>query len=127
MKGAELVRIASARAAELPTAQLGHPFGPEYDVFKVVGKVFALMSGHDDTAMVTVKANPDDALALREQHQDITPGYHMNKKHWITLRPGGNMDAALVRDIVTESYLLVVESLPRARRPVDPSAFSPNR
>jgi predicted DNA-binding protein (MmcQ/YjbR family) len=72
---------------------------------------------------VIVKADPEDARALREQHEDITPGYHMNKKHWITLRPGGTLQKALVEDLVTESYRLVVEKLPRAKQPVDPRTF----
>ena len=47
----------------------------------------------------------------------------MNKRHWITLNPGGNLTTSLVDDLVTESYLLVVENLPRAKRPVDPDLF----
>jgi predicted DNA-binding protein (MmcQ/YjbR family) len=47
----------------------------------------------------------------------------MDKKHWITLHPGGGIDAGLVDDLVTESYLLVVEGLPKRRRPVDPETF----
>ena len=47
----------------------------------------------------------------------------MNKQHWITLHPGGNLQKQLVEDLVTESYLLVVENLPRAERPVDPATF----
>ncbi len=47
----------------------------------------------------------------------------MNKKHWISLRPGGTLPQDLVRELVTESYLLVVENLPRRRRPVDPATF----
>ena len=74
--------------------------------------------------IVNLKADPEDAKALREAYPDITPGYHMNKKHWITVRPGGQVDEALVRDLVTDSYLLVVEKLPRAQRPVDPQLFA---
>jgi len=47
----------------------------------------------------------------------------MNKRHWITLNPGGAIDEELVRNLVTESYLLVVENLPRSKRPVDPQTF----
>ena len=67
------------------------------------------------------------AKALRGAYPDITPGYHMNKKHWITVRPGGQVDEALVRDLVTDSYLLVVEKLARAIRPVDPAIFAGDR
>lgn len=73
--------------------------------------------------MVTVKARPADSVALRESHHDISTGYHMNKRHWITVTPGGSIEPLLLDDLVTESYLLVVENLPRAKRPVDPDTF----
>jgi predicted DNA-binding protein (MmcQ/YjbR family) len=123
VQGASLQQRARARVDELPGAILEHPFGADWDVFKVRGKVFMLMTAVTGEPMVTVKADPADAVALRAQHEDITPGYHMNKQHWITLHPGGRLDAGLVDDLVTESYLLVVENLPSAKRPVDPATF----
>jgi predicted DNA-binding protein (MmcQ/YjbR family) len=118
-----LQQYARDRIEELPGAGLEHPFGPDWDVFKVRDKVFMLITGITGEPIVIVKANPEDAIALREQHEDITPGYHMNKQHWITLHPGGNLEKQLVDDLVTKSYLLVVEKLPRAKRPVDPETF----
>jgi predicted DNA-binding protein (MmcQ/YjbR family) len=115
---------ARARAEELPGADLEHPFGPEWDVFKVRGKVFMLMTEVTGEPIVILKSEPHDATALRTEHADITPGYHMNKQHWITLHPGGSLEPSLVEDLVTESYLLVVENLPRAQRPVDPILFA---
>ncbi|MDI9935282.1 MmcQ/YjbR family DNA-binding protein [Rhodococcus opacus] len=73
------------------------------------------------------RATPGGGKALQASHEHITPGYHMNKQHWITLTPGGDIDAQLVDDLVTESYLLVVEKLPRAQRPVDPTRFGQGR
>ena len=73
--------------------------------------------------VVILKADPADAESLREAHAQITPGYHMNKKHWITLHPGGGIDPGLIDDLVTESYLLVVEGLPKHQRPVDNETF----
>lgn len=70
-----------------------------------------------------MKAASSDGQALREEYNDIAPGYHMNKEHWITLSPGGSIDRTPVEDVVTDSYLLVVEKLPTAKRPVDPSNF----
>jgi predicted DNA-binding protein (MmcQ/YjbR family) len=97
---------------------------PEWEVYKVRDKVFMLMTDVTGESIVILKADPEDAKALRSAHDDITPGYRMNKKHWITLRPGGSIQKKrLVDDLVTESYLLVVENLPRARRPVDPATF----
>lgn len=119
----ELVRWAVARAHELPTATHDHPFGPEHDVFRVGGKMFMLCSNLPAKSLVTLKSRPADGAVLREAYSEITPGYHMNKRHWISLIRQGRLDEGLVRDLVTESYLLVVESLPRARRPVDPGTF----
>lgn len=122
MDASELVSLASARAEELPGAAAENPFGPEWDVYKVRGRVF-LLTPVDGTGRVTLKSQPDDAVALRATFADIVPGYHMNKKHWITLNPGRSLEAGLVRELVTDSYLLVVEKLPRAQRPVDPDTF----
>ncbi|MFY7065733.1 MmcQ/YjbR family DNA-binding protein [Nocardiopsis changdeensis] len=118
-----LQQYARDRAEELPGAGLEYPFGPDWEVFKVRDKVFMLLTEVTGEPIVIVKAEPEDGKALRERHEEITPGYHMNKRHWITLNPGGDLPQRLVEDLVTESYLLVVENLPRARRPVDPAAF----
>ncbi|WP_114855028.1 MmcQ/YjbR family DNA-binding protein [Brachybacterium sp. YJGR34] len=123
MDGRALQDIARARAEELPAAAITHPFGPEYDVAKVLGKMFLLLTDVPGEPVVVIKADPRDSEVLRAAHRDITPGYHMNKRHWITLHPGGELDETFVRELVTDSYLLVVEGLPRAQRPVDPAAF----
>lgn len=122
MDARELTSTAAARAEELPGSERENPFGPEWDVYKVRGRVFLLLP-IDGTGRVTLKSHPDDAVALRETFADIVPGYHMNKKHWITLTPGPSLEEGLVTELVTESYLLVVEKLPRAQRPVDPALF----
>lgn len=122
MDGTALQQVARARAEELPATKMTLPFGPDYDVAKVLGKMFLLLTEVKGTPVAVVKAEPRDAEALRGAHPEITPGYHMNKRHWITLNPGG-LEAEFVRELVTDSYLLVVETLPRARRPVDPQTF----
>ncbi|ALV45298.1 cytoplasmic protein [Arthrobacter alpinus] len=127
MQADTLQQHARNRVEELPGAELGHPFGPEWEVFKVRGKVFMLITEITGKPIVIVKADPEDSKSLREHHKDITPGYHMNKQHWITLNPGGELQEDLVDDLVTESYLLVVENLPRAKRPVDPETFGDRR
>ncbi|WP_309130474.1 MmcQ/YjbR family DNA-binding protein [Brevibacterium sp.] len=124
MDGTAIQQHAADRAEELPGASLEHPFGPEWDVYKVRGKVFMLQTVLDGEPLVIVKADPDDGTALREAYPEITKGYHMNKRHWITLHTGEKIDAQLIKDIVTESYLLVIEkNIPKKERPVDPSAF----
>lgn len=142
------MRVASQRALELPSTQLGHPFGPDWDVLTVRGRVFLLITEVTGHPQAICKAHPDDSLALRQAHADVVPGYHMNKRHWISLLGdddeavgrGGDPDAGgdaddgrqatagldeeLVRELVTESYLLVIEkNLPRRDWPVDPASF----
>lgn len=124
MDGRALQRRASERAKQLPGSYLDHPFGDEWDVRKVRGKVFMLQTELDGEPVITVKAHPDDALALRSTHASIAVGYHMNKRHWITVHPGDDIDGALVDDLVTEAYLLVLEkNVPKSQWLVDPAAF----
>jgi predicted DNA-binding protein (MmcQ/YjbR family) len=123
MQADTLQQHARDRTEELPGAGLEHPFGPDWEVFKVRGKVFMLLTEHAGEPIVILKTAPEDGKALREQYDDITPGYHMNKQHWITLHSGGKLQKGLVEELVTESYVLVVENLPRRERPVDPATF----
>lgn len=127
MDGDTLQQQARDRVEDLPGAELVYPFGPDWEVFKVRGKVNMLMTDVIGEPIVIVKADPENSKTLRENHRDITPGFHMNKKHWITLNPGETLQKNLVEDLVTESYLLVVENLPRAKRPVDPEIFGDRR
>jgi predicted DNA-binding protein (MmcQ/YjbR family) len=123
MNGEELQQHARERVQEFPGAELEHPFGPGWDVYKVREKVFMLLTDVTGELIVILKTDPDDGQVLREQHEGITPGYHMNKKHWITLHPSCDLSKSLVDELVTDSYLLVVENLPRANRPVNPATF----
>ncbi|WP_318216699.1 MmcQ/YjbR family DNA-binding protein [Streptomyces sp. SCL15-6] len=123
MNGTTLHQTAADCAEELPGTALEHPFGDDWEVFKVRGKVFMLMTEVPGRPVVILKANPDEAHALREQYSHITPGYHMNKKHWITLEGGNDIDKELVGELVTDSYRLVVTHLPKAERPVDPHTY----
>ncbi|GAA4000529.1 MmcQ/YjbR family DNA-binding protein [Streptomyces marokkonensis] len=123
MDGSTLQTFAAECAEGLPGTRLEHPFGPDWEVFKVHGKVFMLMTSVPGKPVVILKSEPDEAEALRETHADVTRGYHMNKKHWITLEAGGSIDEKLVEELVTESYRLVVGNLPRSSRPVDPETY----
>ena len=123
MNGSTLQTFAAECAEELPGAHLEHPFGPDWEVFKVRGKVFMLMTEVPGRPVVILKSDPGEALALREHNSHITPGYHMNKKHWITLEGGDGIDKELVRELVTESYRLVVAHLPKAEQPIDPNTY----
>jgi predicted DNA-binding protein (MmcQ/YjbR family) len=91
----------------LPGASETFPFGPETPVYKAAnGKVFAIMTEPGDPSpAVTLKCDPLDGIALRDAHPSITPGYHMNKRHWLTVPL--DLPAQLLVDLVTESHRLV--------------------
>jgi predicted DNA-binding protein (MmcQ/YjbR family) len=89
------------------------PFGPDTLVFKVKGKVFLLTSLDSETFRFNVKCDPDKAVELRERYDAIQPGYHMNKKHWNTVIVDGRLSQQLLREMIDDSYNLVVDSLPK--------------
>jgi len=99
-----------------PGAEETFPFGPRTSVFKVEGKMFALSALGEDSLRVSVKCEPALAEALRAAHASVLPGYHLNKRHWNTLVLDGSLTDAVLRDMVEDSYDLVVSALPRARR-----------
>lgn len=92
------------------------PFGPEIFVEKVGGKIFAIYSPGDEPLRLNLKCDPERAVELRERHESIIPGYHMNKKHWNTLILDGSLPPALVNELIRHSYDLVFASLPRKIR-----------
>ena len=112
-----LLDLAEQTAVELASSSWEHPFGPDWDVFKVGGKVFLLTTQVPGRAVATVKCEPERAAELVSAHADISPGYHMNKRHWLSVWAGGDVPGDLVRDLVENSYRLVAAALPRARRP----------
>ncbi|MFF7048553.1 MmcQ/YjbR family DNA-binding protein [Streptomyces griseorubiginosus] len=93
------------------------PFRPEISVFKVLGKMFALSWLDNRPLTINLKCDPEDAIRLRTDHPGlIVPGYHMNKRHWNTVTVDGELPDRLVRELVEDSYDLVVAGLPRAER-----------
>jgi predicted DNA-binding protein (MmcQ/YjbR family) len=111
-----------AQCARFPGAELSYPFGDDTAVHKVGGKMFAMASLADQPGTVTVKCDPDAAVSLRASHSAITPGYYMNRRHWITIALGGDVPGALVADLVADSYALVVDGLPARLRPREQDA-----
>lgn len=91
------------------------PFGPESSVFKVLGKMFALTALDARPLAVNLKCDPDEAVRLREEYPAIVPGRHMNKRHWNTVTVSGVPDR-LLRELIEDSYDLVVAGLPKAER-----------
>ncbi|MFD9894663.1 MmcQ/YjbR family DNA-binding protein [Amycolatopsis sp. NPDC059027] len=108
------------RAADLKKICLGltgareeFPFGAENSVFKVAGKMFALSPLRGRPLRVSLKCDPDVAVQLRGQYPAITAGYHLNKRHWNTVVLDGSVPGDLVREMIEDSYDLVVAGLSR--------------
>ena len=101
--------------AELPQSQETFPFGPDTLVFKVGGKLYALLDIQSDPLILSLKVRPELGDELRAAYPAITPGYHLNKRHWVTLRLGGVPDE-LGRELLRGSYALVLGCLTRAAR-----------
>jgi predicted DNA-binding protein (MmcQ/YjbR family) len=99
-----------------PGSKPGYPFGPDTLVFKVGGKMFALLGEDSRPWTINLKCDPDDALALRAAYPAIIPGYHLNKRYWNTLTLDGSLPDSLVRELVDHSYDLVVRGLSRHER-----------
>jgi predicted DNA-binding protein (MmcQ/YjbR family) len=92
------------------------PFGPRTSVFKVGGKMFALSQLGAGELRVSVKCEPQIADALREAYPAVIAGYHLNKRHWNTVTIDGSLPDATVRDMIEDSYDLVVSGLSAADR-----------
>jgi predicted DNA-binding protein (MmcQ/YjbR family) len=92
------------------------PFGSRTSVFKVAGKIFALSQLGADSLRVSLKCEPALAEALREMHTAVIPGYHLNKRHWNTVILDGSLPDETVRDMIEDSYDIVVSKLPQADR-----------
>jgi predicted DNA-binding protein (MmcQ/YjbR family) len=92
------------------------PFTDEHSVFKVGGKMFVISALGRTPLDVSVKCEPELAVQLRDTYEAIRPGYHLNKRHWNTITLDGSLPDKLVRDLVQDSYDLVVSALPKRTR-----------
>jgi predicted DNA-binding protein (MmcQ/YjbR family) len=122
---------------ELPGAVLTFPFGDDVNVYKVGvqaasgaggrhsgGKMFCLVSLYGEPGTMTLKVDPDHGVELVREHEVISPGYHTNKRHWITVVLDGSLEDALIQELVEDSYDLVISTLTaRVRFDVDPDRF----
>ena len=98
-----------------PGVTEGFPFDKSTLVFKVFGKMFALVDV-DVFEAINLKCDPEKALELREEHEEITPGYHMSKIHWNSVIIDGNLSHKLIRELIDDSYNLVVKGLTKKQR-----------
>ncbi len=109
MKPAALEKICLG----FPGARLEFPFDKGTSVFKVAGKVFALGPLKAKPLRISLKCDPELAVRLRAEHPAIVPGYHLNKQHWNTVELDGSLTDSFVREMIEDSYDLVVAGLPK--------------
>ncbi len=97
-------------------AQVEQPFGPEVDVYKVMGKIFALMPVIADPLTISLKCDPVLAGMLRDTYPAVTPGWHLNKKHWNTVLVDGSVAVDEIEEWIDHSYEQVVKGMTKANR-----------
>ena len=89
------------------------PFGDMVLVFKVMGKMYALLPLDETEGRINVKCEPELAISLREEYSGVIPGYHMSKKHWNTLIFDGSFSDKELTEWIDHSYELVISGLPK--------------
>jgi predicted DNA-binding protein (MmcQ/YjbR family) len=99
-----------------PGALVDFPFDQVTLVFKVGGKMFALITLNEQPLRMNLKCDPGKAQALRDCFPSILPGYHMNKRHWNTLVLDGSLPKELILSLIDDSYALVLKGLPKRIR-----------
>lgn len=97
---------------KLPEATLDYPFGPEAAVYRIEGKIFAIAVD----GRINLKCDPVLAQELRTVFVDVSPGYHMNKRHWNTLDLTGDLPDSEIHRQIDHSYDLIVKKLPKATK-----------
>jgi predicted DNA-binding protein (MmcQ/YjbR family) len=101
-----------ATCQSLPSATEGYPFGAGVLVFKVGGRIFAIVG----ETSVSLKCDPGLATVLREQYPAVSAGYHLNKRHWNTVELDGSVEDDILAEWIEDSYQLALASLSRAQR-----------
>ena len=93
------------------------PFNETALVFKVMGKMFALIDV-EQFEIISLKCDPERGVELREQYSGINYAYHFNKKHWIGVATDGAVPDPLMYELINHSYALVVDKLPKKLKEV---------
>ena len=100
----------------MKAAKAEFPFGPEAEVFKVMGKMFALIPTEASPITISLKCDPVLAEMLRQTYAAVRPGYHMNKRHWNTVTSDGSIPDDELLEMIDNSYDLVVKGLTKTDR-----------
>ena len=103
-------------ALRFPDVTEGFPFDETSLVFKVHGKIFAILSLNRQPARVNLKNSPERNLELREEYEWILPGYHANKQHWNTVIASEYASWNLIQEMIETSYKLVWQKVPKKVR-----------
>jgi len=95
-----------------PMVTESFPFDEKVLVFKVANKMFAL-ADVEDFEYINLKCDPERAITLREEFEEIKPGYHMNKQLWNSVYVTGILEDEFIYELITDSYHLIVARLPK--------------
>lgn len=101
---------------KFPQTTEEQPFGPDADVYKVAGKIFAIISPDDTPPAISLKCDPVIAIELREEYESVLPGYHLNKSHWNTVILDDSVPDDELKKMISHSYEQVVNGLPKSLR-----------
>ena len=94
--------------ASMPGAYLDYPFGPGTAVYRAANdKLFALIAEGSQPLQISLKCDPNLAELLRDKYESVLPGYHLNKRHWITVLVTGQLEDDEIRDLIRHSFELV--------------------
>jgi len=99
-----------------PESSKTYPFGPDVEVYKVAGKMFATRSKNGEVFHMNLKCDPAEAFILRDIFESVKPGYHMNKAHWNTVILDQSIPQGEIERMIDNSYSLVFKGLKKAER-----------
>lgn len=103
------------------------PFGPQAAVYKIQGRMFALLTVADGVERINLKCEPNQAFILRDIFPSVIPGYHMNKKHWNTVILDGSIPRGELERMIDHSYALVVKKLKKTERLALEISYGPDQ
>lgn len=108
------LKSARAHCAKLPAATFDYPFGDEVRIYRIGGKIFALLPENGES--ISLKCDPVLAEMLRRTYEGVRPGYHLNKQHWNTVDLSGDVPDVEVHEMIRQSHAIVAASLTKAAR-----------
>lgn len=113
----QLQPLARRLATDLPGVSHGRPFVEKLDVYKVVNKVFLIVTDDPGEPIITVKAEPGQIDTLCGQYENVTPGRYLDKRHWVSVEGGKGVTRELVEDLIKQSYRLALKAVPQRLKP----------